>query len=168
MSYGQAFSVGDFNRDGQDDLLLFPDNGFGTYTLYFQCDSRFIPVNLESLLDRQLRVFGGISASNTADINRDGYRDIIIGTRRSIYLLLGMAWKNGKPQFEVNEILWNQGHGHSPPRISSIGAFDINDDGLPDIIGSTLDAEQSRDRPGPLPLFYYKKKADILRTSRKR
>lgn len=89
---GYSVAVGDFNADGQPDLLvgaiyISAGNG-GAYLLYGVAGGFANPVDLASLTSGQgFRIDGigpgaatGWSVARAGDLNQDGYQDFIIGS----------------------------------------------------------------------------------------
>jgi hypothetical protein len=132
-TFGGGACVIDFDKDGYEDLYvtgggaadkLYKNNGDGTFT----------DVLAKAGFERTLEAYTQGAAA--ADINRDGYKDIIVTTmnfldeNRTIAPNL-LYLNNGDGTFtEVTEA-W----GLSEGRVNSMGASfgDINNDGYPDL-----------------------------------
>lgn len=132
-TFGGGACVIDFDKDGYEDLYvtggraadrLYKNNGDGTFT----------DILLQAGFERTAEVYTQGAAA--ADINRDGYKDLIVTTmnyldeNRTVAPNL-LYLNNGDGTFtEVTEA-W----GLSGGRVNSMGASfgDINADGFPDL-----------------------------------
>lgn len=132
-TFGGGACVLDFDNDGYEDLYvtggsaqdkLYHNNGDGTFTDHW----------MEAGFERTLDIY--TQGASAADINRDGYKDIIVTTMN----FLGeqrtpapnlLYLNNGDGTFTEVTAAW----GIDEDRVNSMGASfgDINNDGYPDL-----------------------------------
>jgi hypothetical protein len=119
-----VFTNGDFNKDGQADIVTVQNSG-AINTLLNQGSGRFSPVITTPA--RVTNNIGGAIQAIAADVNKDGFDDLVLldGANNAVDILIG-----------------NQDGTFGLPRVvsltdyyaSSIAMADLNGDGFPDLV----------------------------------
>jgi hypothetical protein len=146
----QVYSIGDFNGDGLNDMLITPNYKFSAYII-FGHNGGFSPsVDLSSLVSSGGGIeinagFGRFTdGSYLGDVNGDGLADIIIGSggTRGFYVFFGtttpptildVSTLNGTNGFGIHA---STGHGS----FLGMTGVDINGDGFNDIFVNTFES----------------------------
>lgn len=127
-------SVGDLNRDGNLDILVWEKDGAGVKEAYLNCGSRFLPLGLAGRIDgAPADLLGsGASASVLRDLDGDGRTDLVVATLDTrVHVLLQqdglrfshrLAWAPPAPPTQPPF-----------PRIAVVAPVDINGDGRLDL-----------------------------------
>jgi FG-GAP-like repeat len=117
--------AGDFNNDGADDLIVCDTEGPPLLAIQVANETRFQAVPLPRL-DRVSRWRN----VRLADINLDGYLDLIvttIGMPSTLYIFRGIK---AEPYFDFRRSLYQREFEYSTPDIE---VLDANNDGIADI-----------------------------------
>lgn len=129
---GGTVSVGDYNKDGYDDLFIGSRNIPGSYGLspYGFILKNVAGRNIELVVKQR---FGMVTDSEWIDINQDGFLDLVMtGDWMPITILINQ----GNDQF-VNATS-EYGLDHTNGFWNTIAFSDINQDGMPDIIAGNM------------------------------
>jgi hypothetical protein len=145
-TYADSMAVwGDFNHDGRLDLL---QSRFGCHTLFLQDPEP--PLHFTQRSDLLHLYCSNPKAVNVADMNRDGWLDLVFGnyypaTDLASYLPLNHVFGTAGANFQgggTDVILGSPGgfrglyyrgpHAHT----TAIGISDIDDDGWPDVFAA--------------------------------
>jgi len=126
----QGFTLADLNGDGQPDLIVVVAN--------MGVDGRFLVLlnNGDGTFAAPVEYFAGIPDSNvaTADFNKDGKLDAIVGTDgNGLAVLLG----NGDGTFQPTTYITNTACALACGSTTSLAAFDFNGDGNEDLVVAT-------------------------------
>ncbi|WP_171018977.1 FG-GAP-like repeat-containing protein [Microbulbifer harenosus] len=131
---GSGLCVFDFNKDDSPDLFVVGGSGhtrfYGRDSWWAQKQGSRLYKNdglghfedVSALLDLPADTWG--IGCNSADLDQDGYSDLILTSRDSVYLLHNQQGKNLKSiKLYQNEIIWP----------TSVSIADVNSDSQPDI-----------------------------------
>ncbi|MBA3912408.1 MAG: VCBS repeat-containing protein [Acidobacteriales bacterium] len=113
----EAIAVGYIDKDNNLDAVITDFDGGGIVVLPGNADGTF----------RQPNAFPAKlfpEAVTLADVNRDGWTDIIVGGGEGVSILLG----NGIGEFQPPV------HYQAGPGVQAVATGDVNNDGLPDVI----------------------------------
>ena len=129
---GPALAVGDINKDGLEDIFIGGARGYSSALYYQQTNGKFILSKQEAFrLDSNYEDVSAVFA----DVNKDGLKDIIVGSGGNEYfgkdkhMMPRVYLNNTNGQFTVlnNAIpIYNQS--------SAIVARDFNQDGFVDLL----------------------------------
>ena len=155
---GQSVSnAGDVNGDGYDDLIIgapransmgsFTEDG-SSYVVFGKASGFNAAMNLSALdgsdgfrLDGKFNARSGISVSTAADVNGDGFDDVIIGGYGSSYVVFGkMAGFDATMnllELDGSNGFRMKGGAYDILAGSVSNAGDVNGDGFDDVIIST-------------------------------
>ncbi|WP_433967074.1 FG-GAP-like repeat-containing protein [Tunturiibacter gelidiferens] len=118
----QVLATGDFNGDGQADLVtILPDNGSSTLTIILNQSNTNPPLSVTTALN--IDPFSLVAV----DINNDKKLDLVFSVSAGIAVLIG----NGDGTFQTPVVYPIVGSG-------KIAALDLNGDGYPDLVFTTV------------------------------
>ena len=143
LNINGMFPVGDFNGDGFEDLIFRNSVSPILYLVYGQ-DKGLIQTDFETLFSAasplRLSFIGTDSTANDithADINEDGFSDLLIATSNRVLVAFGRSLDPSSPSIDVNNLGEQGGQGFTiagPGIGGSIATGDFNDDGHTDIL----------------------------------
>lgn len=131
--YPDALAVGDFNRDGKEDLAVLNGDTATVSLLFGRGNGDFGP-------RRAVRVPKNADSLGVADLNRDGKLDLIVGVEASqgkqgtISVRLG----HGDGTFAVRRT-YGLGYGAGTRRVAALAIADLNRDRRLDILTASGD-----------------------------
>ncbi|VDM40683.1 unnamed protein product [Toxocara canis] len=158
---GYATAVGDFDGDGKDDIVAGVPRGNELVGAVYIFSSSL--VSLRNLTDRggqRGQYFGAAVA--VADLNADGYDDVIVGSPfyTDYKTVIDVKTQEQKPRYDVGKVMvFFQGPAHDFPKWESLVghtewsrfgfslavAGDLNQDGYNDfVVGAPYDGEDGR------------------------
>lgn len=118
----RGVALGDFDLDGDDDILISCPDVSESVRLYRNDITKFTEITTNALLDGA----GSAQVCSWIDTDDDGYLDIILGNANKLQL-----WhNNGNNKFENRTVLSGLAQRGN---VQSISAGDVNNDNRPDI-----------------------------------
>jgi len=140
FTFGRSISAGDVNGDGYSDIIIIGDSVIDLYAIdssyrgkcwIFFGGQNFDTVPDVQLLNTQRSIFESL---HSADINGDGFDDVIIGgTHNAGGYGQALIYLGGNPMDSILDYKVTGPHGGSQFGLA-VSSGDVNDDGYKDLI----------------------------------